>query len=54
MREDREIPNPRDSSLAAAAENEPPQSPQALPEGAQLVDVTRDCMVAVKTGYNLS
>jgi hypothetical protein len=54
LREDREVPIPRDSSLTAAAENEPRQSPQALPEGAQLVYVTRDCMVAVKTGYNLS
>ena len=53
-RVDREVPIPRDSSLTAAAENEPPQSPQALPEDAQLVDVTRDCMVAVITGYNLS
>src|SRR5277367_4749096 len=32
LREDREVPIPRDSSLTAAAENEPPQSPQALPE----------------------
>ena len=53
-REDWEVPIPRDASLTAAAENEPPQSPQALPEDTQPVDVSRDCMVAVITGYNLS
>ena len=54
LREDREVPIPRDSALAAAAENEPPQSPHSLPEDTQPVDVSRDCMVAVITGYDLS
>jgi hypothetical protein len=54
LREDREVPIPRYASLAAAAENEPPQSPQALSEDTQRVDVSRDCVVAVITGYNLS
>ncbi len=54
LREDREVPIPRYASLAAAAENEPPQSPHSLPEDTQPVDVSRDGMVAVITGYNLS
>jgi hypothetical protein len=54
VREDREIPNPRDSSLAAAAENEPPQSPYAWPEDTQPVDVSRDRVVAVIASHNLA
>jgi hypothetical protein len=46
-RKDREVPIPRDASLAAAAKNEPPQSPHSLPEDTQPVDVSRDCTVAV-------
>jgi hypothetical protein len=53
-REDREIPIPRYSSLTAAAENQPPQSPRWLPEETQPVDVARDGVVAVITGYHLS
>ena len=51
---DREVPIPRYSALAATAENEPPQSPHSLPEDTQPVDVSRDGMVAVITGYDLS
>ena len=54
LREDREELIPRGASLTAAAENEPPQSPHSLPEDTQPVDVSRDCMVAVITSYNLS
>jgi hypothetical protein len=54
LREDREEPIPRDASLTAAAENEPPQSPHSLPEDTQPVDVARDCVVAVIAGHDLS
>src|ERR1700685_26338 len=53
-REDREVPIPRGASLTAAAADGPPQSPHSLPEDTQPVDVSRDCVVAVITGYNLS
>jgi hypothetical protein len=49
-REDREVPIPRDASLAAAAKNEPPQSPHSLPEDTQPVDVSRDCTVGSGAG----
>lgn len=54
MRENREVPIPRDSSLTAAAENEPPQSPHSLPEDTQPVDVARDGVIAVIAGHNPS
>jgi hypothetical protein len=54
LREDREEPIPRDASLTAAAESEPPQSPHSLPEDTQPVDVSRDRMVAVIAVHNLS
>ncbi len=55
LREDREGTDPHATRRwLRRPRNEPPQSPHSLPEDSQPVDVSRDGMVAVVTGYNLS
>jgi hypothetical protein len=53
-REDQGEPIPLRGALTASAYKEPPQSPQALPEGTQPVEISRDRVVAVITGHNLA
>jgi len=47
-------PIPLQRLLTAATQSKPPQTPQSLPEDTQLIDVTRDRVVLVIAGHNLS